>query len=34
MRVGTAVALVIAVAVLVAGLAPGPLLDAAQVVRF
>jgi NADH-quinone oxidoreductase subunit N len=34
MRVGTAVALVIAIAVLAAGLAPGPLLDAAQTVRF
>ena len=34
MRVGTAVALVIAVAILAAGLAPGPLLDAAQTVRF
>ncbi|HEY8758834.1 MAG TPA: proton-conducting transporter membrane subunit [Candidatus Limnocylindria bacterium] len=34
MRVGTAVAVVIAIAVLAAGLAPGPLLDAAQTVRF
>lgn len=34
MRLGTAVALVIAVALLAAGLAPGPLLDAAQAVRF
>jgi len=34
MRVGTAVAVVIAVAVLAAGLAPGPLLDAAQTVHF
>ena len=34
MRVGTAVALVIAVAVLAAGVGPGLLLDAAQAVRF
>jgi len=34
MRVGTAVALVIAIAVVAAGLAPGALLDAAQTVRF
>lgn len=34
MRLGTAVALVVAVALLAAGLAPGPLLDAAQAVRF
>jgi hypothetical protein len=34
MRAGTAVALVIAIAVLAAGLAPGALLDTAQSVRF
>ena len=34
MRVGTAIALIIALAVLAAGLAPGPLLEAAQTVHF
>jgi len=34
MRVGTAVAVVIAIAVLAAGFVPGPLLDAAQAVHF
>jgi NADH-quinone oxidoreductase subunit N len=34
MRLGTTVALVIAIAAVVAGLAPGMLLDAAQTVRF
>jgi hypothetical protein len=34
MRAGTVVALVLAIAVLAAGLAPGPLLDAVQAVHF